>query len=309
MKKILLSTVALMGLTVAAGAADLPRRTVAPIAPIVAVPVFTWTGFYVGVNAGYGWGNNNNDAANSNIYFLPAGSVLGSPGTNGVLVTQQAFGANNRDNDEGGFVGGAQIGYNMQFGAFVAGFEADLQFADIGGGNRNNQFFSVPGTYTFAGTPGLALTAPAATVVESNGNSASNLDWFGTARVRLGVAFDRVLVYGTGGVAFGSGGDNNNFNNNGFCGLGFNCHRGDDDIRVGYAVGGGVEYAFTNNLTFKIEGLYVNLGDNNNHHNNGGAFSAVYSGVATNQLFVNSNSARGSDTEIGLVRVGLNYKF
>ena len=57
MKKILLSTVALVGLTVTAAAADLPsRKAPAMMAP---VPVFTWTG-YVGVNAGYGWGNDDN---------------------------------------------------------------------------------------------------------------------------------------------------------------------------------------------------------------------------------------------------------
>jgi outer membrane immunogenic protein len=59
MKKIRLSSVALLGLTAAASAADLPRRAAPPMfAP--AIPVFTWTGFYVGVNAGYAWANNNN---------------------------------------------------------------------------------------------------------------------------------------------------------------------------------------------------------------------------------------------------------
>src|SRR5215204_2894761 len=59
MKKLLLSTTALLGFTVGAIAADLPRRMAPPVfAPI---PVFTWTGFYVGVNAGYGWGNDDNN--------------------------------------------------------------------------------------------------------------------------------------------------------------------------------------------------------------------------------------------------------
>jgi len=54
MKKFLLSSVALLGFTAGAMAADLPRRAPPVFVP---VPVFTWTGFYVGVNAGYGWGN------------------------------------------------------------------------------------------------------------------------------------------------------------------------------------------------------------------------------------------------------------
>src|SRR4051794_19515162 len=61
MKKLLLSSVALLGLTVGATAADLPRRVApAPYVPI-AVPVFTWTGFYIGVNAGWGSLNRNDD--------------------------------------------------------------------------------------------------------------------------------------------------------------------------------------------------------------------------------------------------------
>jgi opacity protein-like surface antigen len=57
MKKILLSSVALLGLATGAMAADLPSRRAAPAPIVAAVPVFTWTGFYVGVNAGYGWSN------------------------------------------------------------------------------------------------------------------------------------------------------------------------------------------------------------------------------------------------------------
>jgi outer membrane immunogenic protein len=61
----------------------------------------------------------------------------------------------------------------------------------------------------------------------------------------------------------------------------------------------GVEYAFTNNLTFKLEGLYVNLGDDNGRNGD-----AVYD-LATNTLSLNGNG----DVEFGLVRVGANYKF
>src|SRR3712207_2678909 len=99
MKKILLASVALFGFAGAASAADLPARA-APPAPIVAaVPLFTWTGFYVGVNAGYGW--QNNDSGGS--VFLPADRVgLGSvPGT----ITFS-------DDDNDGFVGGGQVDYN-----------------------------------------------------------------------------------------------------------------------------------------------------------------------------------------------------
>lgn len=101
MKKILLAGVAAAGLIAsgaAAFAADLPSRNVAPVAPAPVLPIFTWTGFYAGVNAGYGWGE-----------FSKA------PGFD----------------DPDGFVGGAQIGYNYQIGQFVLGAEADFNYINV----------------------------------------------------------------------------------------------------------------------------------------------------------------------------------
>lgn len=106
MKKILLSGVAALGILAAgaASAADLPSRKGPVVAPIY-VPAFTWTGFYVGANAGYAWGNVN---------------------ANGI--------ANVGDLD--GFTGGGQVGYNYQMGQFVLGAEADFQGADLNTGNN-----------------------------------------------------------------------------------------------------------------------------------------------------------------------------
>ncbi|WP_377839690.1 outer membrane protein [Bosea sp. UC22_33] len=107
MKKYLLASVAALGLVAAgaASAADLPSRKGPVAAPVYMPPAFSWTGFYVGGNAGYGWGN----------------------------VNANGF-ANVGDLD--GFVGGGQIGYNYQMGQFVLGLEADLQFADLSSGNN-----------------------------------------------------------------------------------------------------------------------------------------------------------------------------
>ena len=207
MKKILLSSVALLGLATGAVAADLPsRRAPAPI--IAAAPLFTWTGFYVGVNAGYGWSNNDFDAVD--------------------LADED---------DDGGFVGGAQVGYNYQIGSFVVGLEGDIQYADFG----------ADGTFDFDGDG----------VFDDDFDSS---DWFGTVRARAGVAFDRALIYATGGFAFA-------------------------DDATGWTVGGGVEYAFTNNLSAKIEGLYVNLDNDDDFPGFDG------------------------ETDFGVVRAGLNFRF
>src|SRR5919107_723901 len=161
----------------AASAADLPFRAAPPAPMIAAVPVFTWTGFYVGVNAGYGWQNNDN---NSSI-FVPAGTFVTAPAASGTITFAD---------DEGeGFVGGGQIGYNYQFGSFVLGVQADRQGAALGGGGGP--------AFGRAGFP--ASFVPAGT--------AGGIDWFGTVRARAGVAFGQALVYATGGFAFGGAGD------------------------------------------------------------------------------------------------------
>jgi outer membrane immunogenic protein len=97
--KRLLSAAALIVLGApAALAADLPSRQPA-LPPIVAAPpLFTWSGFYVGVNGGYGWA----DATATGNTFL---------GSLGLGV------------EADGFIGGAQVGYNIQFGGFVLGAE------------------------------------------------------------------------------------------------------------------------------------------------------------------------------------------
>ena len=211
MKKILLASVALFGFAGAASAADLPVRAAPPAPIIAAVPVFTWTGFYVGVNAGYGWNANDSITVGGVTFDL---------------------------DDEGGFVGGAQAGYNYQIGSFVVGLEGDIQYADFGGDDR----------FDFDGDG----------ILDDDFNTS---DWFGTVRARAGVAFDRALIYATGGFAFA-------------------------DNATGWTVGGGLEYAFTNNLSAKVEGLYVNLDQDDNN----------FFGI-------------DNDAEFGVVRAGLNFRF
>ncbi|SFK29247.1 outer membrane protein [Methylorubrum salsuginis] len=293
MKTLLLASTALVAGTAVASAADLPRR-MAPPPVFQPVPVFTWTGFYAGFNAGYGFGTNDNRRDPTVIGVNGASGLVAAPGAAVVSFS------NGRNANEG-FVGGGQIGYNYQFtpgSGFVVGVEADAQYVDFG--RDRNRFAVAPGSSPFlAGTQIF------------NPNGVSGLDYFGTVRGRLGYAFDRTLVYGTGGFAYGAGG-----------GRDFGLPNGSsNDFRTGWAAGGGIEYALPTDsflnffrssaVTLKVEGLYVNL-DRGNRTT--GAFGATPAGglVYTNSpgvILVSGGAARDRSTEFAVVRAGINYKF
>ncbi|CAH1671328.1 MULTISPECIES: porin family protein [unclassified Chelatococcus] len=267
-------------------AADLPSRTVVPVAPVVVIPLFTWTGFYAGVNAGYGSSTND-----SNDRFDPYTGVF--------------YG---NDSSNGGFVGGGQVGYNYQFGQFVAGVEADIQYADLGSSRNNNDWaYSYSAYYYAQSNSGWPYA------YGQNGRN-NAVEWFGTVRARLGVAFDRVLVYATGGFAYG-GGDNNN--NNGYYGYyggeaaasGYPWYYGGrrgNSNSGGWVVGGGLEYAFTDSLTAKLEGLYVNLGSDKN---NDGDYLYAYNYTTPVAYPYYYGARQKNDREFAVVRAGLNYRF
>ncbi|MGU3360933.1 outer membrane protein [Methylobacterium sp. M6A4_1b] len=271
----------------AASAADLPRRAAPPV--FTAVPVFSWTGFYAGLNAGYGF-----DAGSSG-----GATVVGTTAASGIIANGAAPGLvafSNRDAHDG-FTGGGQIGYNYQLtpgSGFVVGVEADAQY--LGFGTDRN-------TASFVGTPNADLTFV-------NPNGLSNLDYFGTVRGRLGYAFDRTLVYGTGGFAYGGGG-----------GSSFGLPNSTSDtFRTGWAAGGGIEYALPTDsflnffkssaVTVKVEGLYVSLDRNSTN----GVFAysnstgTQYSVSGTGYAATTGYTSRRSD-EFAVVRAGLNYKF
>ena len=279
MKTLLLASTVLAGLTAVASAADLPRRAPPPV--FTPVPVFTWTGFYAGFNAGYGF--DASDRRGATVVNVAPGTAVAA-----AVPTQIAFGgAASTD----GFTGGGQIGYNYQFtpgSGVVIGIEADAQYVDFG--RNRNRYLVTPG---FALAPGVQAFSP---------NGVSSLDFFGTVRGRIGYAFDRTLVYGTGGFAYGAGGGNQ-------FGL---PNSSSDDFRTGYAVGGGVEYALptesflnvfrSSAVTLKVEGLYVNLDQNNR-------LNGAYATNGATTFYAPGYVARRNDTEFAVVRAGINYKF
>ncbi|MBV9519750.1 MAG: porin family protein [Hyphomicrobiales bacterium] len=307
-KSVLLAAATLGLVGSSAFAADLPTRKGPPIAPVYVPPAFTWTGFYVGVNAGYGWLNNQR---NNNLGFPFVGAVpFGG--------TSIPFASSGRSNN-GGFIGGVQAGYNYQFGigsGFVIGAETDIDWADI---NRNRNNGVLFGSFTLPQFPGTLFTPSNLGVNNHNNNN----QYIGTVRLRAGYAFDRFLVYATGGLAYGGVNNNNNIggalsattlscavcvvpgtggatNVTGVpvttilpTGIGTRS----SSTRAGWTVGGGVEYAFTPNWTVKGEYLYENFG----HIHSAPGF--VLPGAAT--VFNNSNRT----VDVNVVRVGLNYKF
>src|SRR5918997_478817 len=122
MKKILLSTTALIAMTAMAAAADLPARTLAPAPIPVAAPVFTWSGFYAGINGGYVWNETN----------------IRLRGTTGLAAAALP---GRVDLDDDGFTIGGHVGGNVQFGVFVAGLEADIAYTHL----DRSRSIAVPG--------------------------------------------------------------------------------------------------------------------------------------------------------------------
>jgi outer membrane immunogenic protein len=245
----------------AAQAADLPTMKGPPPAP-PPVPVFSWTGAYSGGNIGVGFLNTRADPACIN----PGGASLGTG-----CATAPSFQLNTA-----GFIGGAQSGYNLQYNNFVVGIESDIQGAGIQkSSSATGTFPQVGGTFTTLGT----VTAT------------ERLNYFGTVRGRLGVAFDRTLLYATGGLIYA---DVNDSYSRLFPAVSF--VNSSDTFRFGGVVGAGVEYAFTDHWSGKIEGLYYDLGTR----------TLLSSALPAPNGFLTGFRYR-ENGEIG--RVGLNYKF
>lgn len=238
MKRLLISASVFAVLSASAFAADLAPQAAEPVAPVY-VP-YNWTGFYVGLQAGYLWGDSTLDGAGSPAGVPYLGSSL---------------------DPKGGF-GGAYVGYNYQFnGGFVVGAEAD--FNGSGASSDNNPFALFP-------------------IASGKGD----LKWFGSARLRVGYAFDRILPFVTAGVAFSKYEAQTNIP------VPVADLRQMDLNKAGWTVGAGVEYAFTDNLIGRIEYRYADYG----HKTRSGTF-----------LFP-TQPAR-LDLSTNDVRVGLAYKF
>jgi len=252
----LTAAIATLGLVGAASAADMPTK-----APIVRAPmaaVYNWTGCYIGANAGWIGG---------------ADKFTNYPGGTGVPATAVA---NSVTSHESGFTGGGQVGCNWQGAAspFVYGIEADFN------GSSLKESASVDLPFAFGGF--IART-------ETN---TERLTWFSTLRGRAGYAMDRWLVYATGGLAVAHINSSFTWVDTGVPLLRY--AGSDSRTRVGYTVGAGVEYAFNNNWSAKVEYLYLDFG--------------TFTFVSPNQLGATIFWNTDVHARDHVVRVGLNYK-
>jgi len=140
------------------------------VSPAFAQDMAPFSGFYAGINGGYGFGKN-------------TVRTTGQAAVNNATVADGARPPFAKMNNEG-FLGGVQAGYNWQRGNYVVGLETDAQYADM----RDTRNFVTTGT----AFPGVR-----------NNRFRQNLNYFGTTRVRMGYAWDRSMIYGTGGFAYG----------------------------------------------------------------------------------------------------------
>jgi outer membrane immunogenic protein len=298
LRRILLTSAGAMALTGAALAADLRP----PPLPVY-VPPPSWTGFYAGLNAGGTWsGVKSQDTVSSVV--TDNGVIPGLASTSAALAT-----ASVPLHPTAAFIGGGQLGYNYQFyNSFIAGFEADIQ--------GTSSDFRAQGVFSQATVaPGVGLASDIA--------SSQSTDWLGTVRGRLGFLFTpTLLIYGTGGFAYGqtnaityitqfvTGSSTlpNAYSSAYPC---FNsatppatvqCARY-SNTGTGWTAGGGLEWLFMPNWSFKIENLYYNLGSVS--YNAG----VLANNTTTGALATWVNPISKASFNGNIVRVGVNYHF
>ena len=273
-----------------ANAADMSARPMAYTPPPPPPPVFSWTGFYIGANGGGGSAQNNFNSSQSGVTTVPG--VGAFPFTNAASGNEGL----------GGGIAGGQIGFNWEFplSHVVIGIEADGDWADING--LNNSCSTITGG---AAVFAVGSTAGCATVN-------SRLNSFETVRGRLGyafttnsVAFPSLLLYATGGGAWGHVNGNANLT----C-LGPLCpttsapfnggSAGFDRTENGWTAGAGFETAIYGHWTGRLEYLHMQFPNGSTNFN-----TVTGSGTST----ITAATHISSNTGVDVVRVGVNYLF
>jgi len=238
-----------------------------------------WTGLYAGLQLGGAFGDTGiftMDRNGDGVFgdYLPAFD----PTQAGCAGDGCGFGGS----FNGGVTAGAHIGYDWQFGNVVAGVLADVNYADID--DRQSAFSGTPAFYHID----------------------RELNWYGTARGKLGYAFsDRFMGYVTGGLAFGDV-EYSFVSNTPATAI----VTGSDDTDVGYSVGGGLTAKVTERISIGAEYLYTNLGDSDFNVNLSGA-PGTGAAAAFGTGGADSTDAIGSDRDFDFhtIQVKVSYHF
>ena len=268
MKRVLLASAALiLGLTGIAGAADMPVKAPVVVAP---APVWSWTGWYLGIGGGTAWGTKEYD-------WNLGSTVQSALNQAGVAFAIPPLHTQGSHNINGGFFGG-QIGYNYQIGWAVLGIQADAHWADING--SGNCFV-------------LGII-----------NCNAKVESFGSVVAKVGGTIDRTLIYAKGGWAWENSKSDINVLGLGpgnILGASFNFASARSEDRSGWTWGAGAEYAFTPNWSAFVEYNYYDFGRKLQNY----AFSLSIPGVANFALPIPTQLSEQFHT----IKAGVNYRF
>jgi outer membrane immunogenic protein len=242
-------------------AADMPVK--APV-PAPAVAVYSWTGFYIGAHVGGGWIHDTDTV----------GDPLPSPATYGfqrIVIP----------GDGSGVVGGGQIGYNWQVvPSFLLGIEADFSGSGVKADGR-------------FGPPIPSIPPGASYEAGSTGIASRDVDWMASVRGRIGFTADRFLAYITGGAAWAR----IKYSADEIFLTGVSNPGSVSSTKTGWVAGGGLEYAWTNNWSVRVEYLHYDFQ------------GATFTGARVPTLATFGVQYTADRTQIDVVRAGLNYRF
>jgi outer membrane immunogenic protein len=238
--------------------------------PLLLPPLYSWTGFYAGVNVGYSVGN---DRTSSNFNLPGPPPFLNASGADAVVAPA-------------GVIGGGQLGYNWQGGPhWLFGVETDFQGSQEKGTGCIISCDNVPGNGTNVGAALVTLTAQ------------HQIDYFGTVRGRVGYVSNNTLFYATGGGAYGRV-EQTIAATQITAGAGTFSSATTAQNNFGFVVGGGIEAALGGNWTGKIEYLYMSLG----------SISSSLAGFSPPAPLTPVTLSATSTLRDNIIRVGLNYR-
>lgn len=236
-----------------------------------------WTGFYAGGFGGAAWVDTSVSTALTGLW--ESGEIVDTSDRSALMPLL------NRDLSTTGALGGIALGYNTQSGAFVGGIELDVSALDG------------EAAHTLPTTPQVPAPQPYRT------ETSASLDWLGTARLRAGWAFDRTLVYATGGIAVGDV----SFRQDTIQGnVNFQQLSSANDTQFGWVVGGGIEHALTEHWSLKAQYLHVDLGAISTTSRGSCQTACNPSFAAFQQLYTGDHKAT---VTLDAVTAGINYRF